>query len=299
MTGKTTPTGILLVGCARSGTTVAQREIAHATHALTLPETGFLQDICGDSRWHKYGTGGYHFFHRWRMANDRLWPRRRKAQRMLARVAGELSQPPPPTLPSKVSDALTPVTELLERSAREAGAPAWIGKTPNNIYCLDEVSRWLSQLWAIHLVRDGCDTVASLEDAARRYAGQPGHDFAIGMQANVARWNRAVRITRACLRRPRHLLLTYHDLVERRLHSLDPLFDALPRSALDAPPDNVLARDHEHWKQAAIDSPLCAAPGKFESVFDPQQQAWVREHLLGGGDVQRAHGLGAQPAERA
>lgn len=280
------PSRVFVVGCARSGTTIAQRLVSESVCALTVPETNFFPALYGDAAWRQYGRlGPRHAASLLRNGLGIAWPRRELARRSLHALATDV-QGAPPALPWRLDDCVTTFLAVLDEAAHRAGAPAWVEKSPNHLYYIDHLERTVPGARFVHVLRDGIDTVASLVDAGRRHAGS-GNDFSPDLAPNIARWRLAMQWHRRCLGRPGHVLVSLD-----RLSAQDwPARLGLPRPEAPCAP-SLIARSHEVWKANAVGGHVVASDDK-RGLLSVSELAQLRDALPGGGDLSRLFPGGA------
>jgi len=155
----------------------------------------------------------------------------------------------------------------------------------------------------VHVMRAGEDVVASAVDAEMRFAG--GDSFRGGAAFWVRHWNRAAETHLRYAGQPRHHVVCHEDLVQdseatlTRLLEWAGLDDEPPRSTR---PGEIADLRQEPWKRDALSGRVVAAARKFEALFGPQAQRWVRERLHDYGtlraEVARRQGAGGTAGGR-
>lgn len=282
VSGSSAPKRIFLVGCARSGTTVAQKFISEAIGALTVPETNFFPALYGDFGYRVFGNRGIrHPASVARAACDVTWPRRRVVQASLDALA-EVAGMPAAIAGARMSHCVDSFVACMDHLAHSAGAGAWLEKSPSHLYYLDYIEGTVPGALFVHILRDGVDTVASLQDAGRKYAGD-GNNFSTDIHANIARWNQAMHWHRRYLGRPGHVHAGFGALAGRDWAALLGVGAAgggggAPRKS---PP---ISRGHEVWKARALSGELVAPESKRGSLSAAELRA-LKSGLLGGGDI--------------
>lgn len=280
--GSRTPKRIFLVGCARSGTTIAQKFISDAVGALTVPETNFFPALYGDFGYRVFGTRGIrHPASVVRAACDVTWPRRRAVQASLDALADAIDVPAP-VAGARMSGCVDSFVACMDGVAQAAAAGAWLEKSPSHLYYLDYIEQAVPGALFVHILRDGVDTVASLQDAGRKYAGD-GNNFSTDIHANIARWNQAMRWHRRYLGRPRHVHAGFGALAGQDWAVLLGVGAAGPGVPRKSPP---ISRGHEVWKAGAVTGEL-QAPESKRGLLSALELRALKSGLLGGGDIAR------------
>ncbi|HEX6970039.1 MAG TPA: sulfotransferase [Micromonosporaceae bacterium] len=200
---------VFVVGCPRSGTTLLQLML-HAHPRIAIPpETRFLLEVYRDR--HRFGDLR-------RSANRRALahfivnrPQTRffdlglDPQTMIQEIVAA-----PPTLGSALGS-------VFRAYADRFGKPRWGDKRPAYLNNLDVIHQLFPDAQIVHIVRDGRDCVASLQE-------MPWHRQ--GIYHSIAAWAQAVdnaRIARRRLPADSFYELRYEDLVadpERELRAL-------------------------------------------------------------------------------
>lgn len=272
------PARIFVVGCARSGTTIAQKVISDAIGALTVPETNFFPALYGDAAFRQFGRKSFrHTLSGVHAALDITWPRGRHTRRSLDTLAAEVRVPWHGSR-FRASACVEEFIAILDAAAQQAGAAAWLEKSPNHLYYIDRIEQRVENARFVHVLRDGVDTVASLVDAGRRYAGN-GNDFTPDVAMNVARWNQAMRWHRQCAGRPGHVLVRLEKLAQYDWPAMLAVTPAGP-----APRSAGISREYEVWKAAAVSGSLVAQDDKRHLLGSVVIDR-IRRDLLNGGDI--------------
>ncbi|EAW35916.1 hypothetical protein L8106_07576 [Lyngbya sp. PCC 8106] len=193
-------TPVFLVGCPRSGTTLLQSLLAAHPDIISFPESKFFQ----------YFTPEYE--------------RRRKR-------LGFISQRLKPWLKHYFTDELGrsdlltyfPVIPLqflyvrqfikvLSLLAEEQGKPLFLEKTPQHIFYIHTIEKYIPNAKIIHLLRSGTDVVASLYEVTHRYP--QGWDGKWEIDRCVDHWKQAVKLSLNTKNKLNHHLVSYEQLTE-------------------------------------------------------------------------------------
>ncbi|WP_165371642.1 sulfotransferase family protein [Pseudolysobacter antarcticus] len=287
---------IFLVGCPRSGTTFVQATLARHPQIFSLPETSFFENILLDldRRVHPQASARPVAYHRngW-LVRTRS---RRRARAALTTIAAGLGSATPTFLRCWSLQAGTQaLVDMLDHSAAAQGCQAWLEKTPNHVHYVEEIRRYVPGVKFIHLLRNGEDVIASTLDAVMRYGNRGAASaFDRGLSWWVDYWNRAMTIHRACVGQPEHCFVFYEDLVadfENERRRLCKFIGV--DSDCDLQSAQELNFGEEPWLKSAVSGRLLPARPKFDALFGPKLQQWMRSHLLDYGEL-RAEFLATQ-----
>ena len=282
---------IFIVGCPRSGTTLLQSLLGAHRDVATFPETHFFDRLIGHGRRRTLHeresrvTGAA----RQLAASVRLFSGYTSAFQVSAawRFLSEL--PENVTAPDEASPRIekqaAAYLTLLDSIARSQNKCLWLEKTPDHLFYVDVIRRYVPDAMFIHIIRNGADVVASLFDVARKHPSEDWQDC-VAVDDCVSRWNLAVDETIKYASDPRHCIITYEKLVE----STDVVVDALCKFiGMEFDPkmlDNFhgvaekVALKSEPWKKANF-SPIKSRNSLlFGSVFSESEQQYILNNLI-------------------
>lgn len=261
---------IIIVGCARSGTTLLQAMV-HSHARLTMPpENRFVMPVY--RRRAEFGDLGD-------PANvdavaDAVTTRRGKFNDLGldADVVRRRMHEVPPTIGSLLG-------VVLESYALRCGKQRWGDKRPNYIRSLDDVLALFPDAQIVHMIRDGRDCVASLKR-------MPWWTF--GYPASVYKWARAIDVgieARDRLRADQYHEVRYEDLVSAPAEELDALcsflgepFDEAMLAHHRAADEKV--PDYKDW-HARVHEPVSrSAVQRWRDELD-EQELKLFEHVAG------------------
>ncbi|MGB5160076.1 MAG: sulfotransferase [Thermoanaerobaculia bacterium] len=101
---------------------------------------------------------------------------------------------------------------VLDELAQRRGSPYWIEKTPRHLRYLPFLARLSDgapEAKFVHVIRDGPDVVASLNEASRRW------DRHYDVDTSIRRWNEDVAFSLSRSREPNDSFIFYEELVSR------------------------------------------------------------------------------------
>ena len=159
----------------------------------------------------------------------------------------------------------------------------WIEKSPQNIFCVRQIDRYVADARIVHVVRDGLDNVASIIDAADHHDSFRGRfQGPDRVRRATAYWNNCLRISASSVGRARHVVVRYEDVVEFGAEALRPVAEALDvtitREMLVYRTDGIV-RPGEEWKLQP-DQSIRPQPSKFTTALSADEQASVRANAL-------------------
>lgn len=189
---------IFLIGSPRSGTTMLQSLLAAHPEVISFPESKFFQYLL-----YKKFVGKF-------------------AGRMEAFFKDEINRP---ELLQGFDDSQTVGTKVswfvgvLDGLAAEQNKSIWLEKTPEHIYFIDDIERFLPDAKFIHILRNGMDTIASLHEATRS-----SHDlWGPGWDLNhcIHRWKEAMLISHKYAKKSNHILVKYEEILDNKVKKLE------------------------------------------------------------------------------
>lgn len=193
---------IFLLGCPRSGTTMLQSLLAAHPEVISFPESKFFHYLL----YNKFAG--------------------KLPGRMEAFFKDEINRP---ELLQDFDDSQTVATKVswfvgvLDGLAAEQNKSIWLEKTPEHIYFIEDIQRFLPDAKFIHILRNSMDTIASLHEATRS-----SHDlWGPGWDLNhcITRWKEARLISHKYAKKSNHILVNYEEIVDNRVKKLKEICD--------------------------------------------------------------------------
>ena len=283
-------TRAFLVGCPRSGTTLLQSMLFAHPEIYSFPETNFFLSLFG--------------------ARDLLTMDEKpqgsiRKLRELVRAVMELlgvvdnrrsarAWEPVLLLPNfdvvprrnsnSLRDNIDAFIQTADAASLKAGRPIWVEKTPDHLFYVKRIKRYIPDAAFIHIIRSGRDTVASLVDAARKFPGV--WEGPTSPELAVRRWNVALRESLQYRGDPRHYMVCYEELVSDTVKVLTGLCGFLGSDFDMKMVENYsekavsIVRDPAHplvsGPQGQI---LNTADSKFRDLFSPAEQNFILSNL--------------------
>ncbi|MEG4579599.1 sulfotransferase [Microcoleus sp. MON1_C5] len=188
---------IFLVGSPRSGTTILQSLLAAHPEVISFPESKFFHYLLYDQFAGKLPG------------------------RMEAFFKDEIKRP---ELLKDFDDSQTVEAKaswfvrVLDGLAAEQKKSIWLEKTPEHIYFIDDIQRFLPDAKFIHILRNGMDTIASMYEATRSF----NELWGVGWDLNhcIDRWEHAMLTSHKYINKSHHILVKYEDLVDNKTQIL-------------------------------------------------------------------------------
>ena len=280
---------VFVVGCPRSGTTLAQAMLGAHPDVFTFPESHFFLKVWG-----------------------RLWPSRRFGV-VVPRAARHALRNTMGLIGARIDDPPTSIrfrpyarrfAVEVDHAAHVRSKRCWVEKSPVHLHCMREITSVIPDAHFVHVVRNGVDVVNSFYDlcltnpnwvrqvlpgSPRDHLADEGRSRRI-LWAIAARWAEDVERTQAALARPRQIVLLYDELVRAPRESLSSAlgllglgFDEAVLRHWEAADDVVgWRRDRPHMR--AVFSPIDSEPATLtRSVLDESMRAQVAARLPAGG----------------
>ena len=284
---------IFVVGCPRSGTTLLQSYLAAHDDMLSSPEVNFVNGVVGNE---------------WRRVNGRKPPGSRLRdwrelvrewlglanRTVISRLEYLLRHVPDDDLlaelrtrrrwPYTFAGAIRLLVAMLDSLAVARGKTGWLEKSPAQFAYVRYVFRYVPGARVIHIVRNGTDVVASLQDAARKYPEQmwaPYHDLDLCIDT----WNRAVTSISRWRAHPRHMVIRYELLLENPEAMLPDVCASVgltySQAMIDRRPEvaKELKASDEPWKDA-VTAAVRKPQARFDELFTAEQAAHIRSRLV-------------------
>lgn len=275
------PHRIFVVGCPRSGTTLAQALLASHPRLVTLPETHFFTDLPHSSRIARL-----------------LGLASRSARERLRDVASSLNMNVPPETGwcRTVRRASTDFTDLLDRYAEREGSAGWLEKTPYHLHRIEIIADHVPGARFCHVLRRGPETVASLYAETQRNPDSWGG--ARGLERCVSRWLGDTERSLSFLEDPRHAHMFYDEFVEDPSSVVEEVWKRLGLSAAALNRERFLETkeraepDDAPWQRVGetVDPDRTS---RLREVMTYEQRAELREVLRREGRLRDLYWKGA------
>lgn len=185
---------IFVVGCPRSGTTLLQSLLAAHPEITSFPETQFFLHLWGEDL------------------------ARTLTERLRVFFSEDLKRPEfLETMQSQqsVADRVAWFTSFLDELAAENSNNIWLEKTPQHLFFIEDILRYLPEARFIHITRQPLDAIASLY-LATRMPSQQNHGWGgpWTLERCATMWKQSDRATKVYTNNPQHLIVSYEQLTE-------------------------------------------------------------------------------------
>jgi hypothetical protein len=198
---------IFLVGCPRSGTTLVQSLLAAGEGVTSFTESHFFDRVLGAPPLDR------------RVVGDA------RARLQAFRAENDLDEPLPAGVLERANEspeaAARAFAAVLDAAAAGRGCGCWVEKTPDHLFRIGAIRRFLPDAEFVHVVRAPEPTVRSLVRASRDW-GKPRSGLAFALK-----WLTCVRLTARWRGRHGHHVVFYEDLVAAPEEQARSLYDAL------------------------------------------------------------------------
>ncbi len=188
---------IFLVGSPRSGTTILQSLLAAHPEVISFPESKFFHYLLYEKFAAKLPSRMEAFF------NDEI-------NRPELLQGFDDSQ----SVEAKVSWFVG----VLDGLAAEENKRIWVEKTPEHIYFIEDIERFLPDVKFIHILRNSMDCIASMYEATRTFNELWGGDW--DLDHCIERWEYAVLTSHKYVDNPNHILVKYEELLDDKIKIL-------------------------------------------------------------------------------
>jgi len=201
-------------------------------------------------------------------------------KKVLKRFGREDLIPLLPEQPWQFKECVAIYLSVLDHITVEEGNKLWVEKTPLHILRLDLIEEYVPSPLVVHIVRNGCDVVASIVDRYRKNSEmfkEQDIDYGIDL------WNKCIVETEKWIDKENHYVVEYEDIVRDPLNALNRIGgeinlkfeksdimnrdDAVERAVLDSEPwkSNVYGKIKER--------------SKYESIFDNDTIYYINNNL--------------------
>jgi hypothetical protein len=285
-----------LLGCPRSGTTLAQSMIAAHPDVLTFAEVAFLaymvrlEPLRLDSHKLSLRTPAFNIARRLSLAIGITDPRpaRRKFEKLLKVLDRTDLEGLKPDNFYGIQGNVQAYLRVLETVAEQQQKKLWLDKSPEYVFCIPAIEKLISGAKFVHIVRNGPDTIASLYDAAKKYSQKKfGFYKYLDLDLCIKRWNDSVAVSHKYVDRPNHKIIRYESLVASPEVLLEELCQFLE---IEFAPEILDKRAavagemvHRHtlnnW-HGRVTQPISKPEQKFDHIFDEKQQQYIRARLI-------------------
>ncbi|TAF55369.1 MAG: polysaccharide deacetylase [Oscillatoriales cyanobacterium] len=184
---------IFLVGSPRSGTTILQSLLAAHPEVISFPESKFFHYLLYDKFVAKLPSRMESFF-KDEINRPELLQGFDDSQSVEAKVSWFVG--------------------VLDGLAAEQHKSIWLEKTPEHIYFIPDIERFLPDVKFIHILRNSMDCIASMHEATRDFNELWGGGW--DLARCIDGWKYAVLTSHKYLDKSNHILVKYEELVDNK-----------------------------------------------------------------------------------
>ncbi len=263
-------TRVFLAGCPRSGTTLLQSLLAANSHVISFPETHFYERLV-----------------RGRLLTALGVPSRR-ARPHWSEFLGEIGHPEmQPILPKNaifIRQFSKAFVQVLDTIALDQGMFVWLEKTPGHLRHVRTIEKLVDRTRFVHIVRNGEDTIASLNDLRNKQPRTWGRWFA-SLDHCIQRWVTDVRISKEYASKENHRLVRYEQLVKNPRSVLENLcgFVGVPFEenmlAGNTKSADRLILEAEPWKKSVNEPIWTTGKRRFYEFLNEEERQYIRSHI--------------------
>jgi peptidoglycan/xylan/chitin deacetylase (PgdA/CDA1 family) len=188
---------IFLVGAPRSGTTILQSLLAAHPEVISFPESKFFHYLLYDKFAAKLPSRMEVFFNN-EINRPELLQGFDDSQSVEAKVSW--------------------FVRILDGLAAEQNKSIWLEKTPEHIYFIEDIERFLPDVKFIHILRNSMDCIASMYEATRNFNELWGGGW--DLDHCIERWEYAVLTSHKYVDNPHHILVNYEELLDDKIKIL-------------------------------------------------------------------------------
>jgi hypothetical protein len=261
---------VFIVGCPRSGTTLLQSLLAANSKILSFPETHFYEMIVGG-----------------RLRSALSLPSKR-AKPYWYDFLEEIGHPELGSILPKnaifIRQYSNAFIQALDTIAQSQDKTVWLEKTPGHLRQIDQINKLVPRVRFIHIIRNGKDTIASINELGNQYPETWGRWYR-SLDRSIQRWVTDVRISIKYATNEKHRLVRYEELIQNPKIVLENLcaFIGVPFE------ENMLADhlksadqiilDREPWKASVQDPIWPNRKHRFYDFLNDEQREYIHMHI--------------------
>ncbi|MEG5059416.1 sulfotransferase [Microcoleus sp. A2-C5] len=189
---------IFLVGAPRSGTTILQSLLAAHPEVISFPESKFFHYLLYEKFAGKLQSRMEAFF------NDEI-----KHPELLEGFDNSQS----------VETKASWFVGVLDSLATAQNKSIWLEKTPEHIYFIEDIERFLPDVKFIHILRNSMDCIASMYEATRNFNELWGGGW--DLDHCIERWEYALLTSHKYFNKSNHILVKYEELLDNKIKILE------------------------------------------------------------------------------
>lgn len=262
---------ILIVGMARSGTTLTQQLLASHPVFFSPPETHYFQFLLRvDLR--KYTD--YIF-----VPSQRFMKFINYNNQKIVSIDESLN------IPSNTKTAVEYFVSTMDYNASLHNKKGWIEKTPGHILHIDRIEKYYQDIKFIHILRNPKNILASLVDVARKYP-EKWVDYT-DIERTISEIESILKISEQYSKNPNHLLIEFdkflkntHSTLTHMAHfcGIDASGEIIDTMTKEYKSNNLFRND-EKWKTGYGDKLDSNRKSKFDTIFTKEEKNTIVNKL--------------------
>ena len=262
---------IFIVGCPRSGTTLLQTILMAHPKIISFPETHFFSYAFPSNKLKRFFT----------------WPAL-NVQRSMKEFLNEINRLDLLDL-YKIGlfnkSYSRPFISMLDKLAIDSNKYIWIEKTPKHLHHINEITKEISNVKFIHIIRNGKNNIASLYHARNKYSDTWAKGRIVkGKSLNrcINRWKKDIQISKLFLGKENHFHLFYEELISDTSRVILNLYKFLDLDTnnifINNEKHNQVITNNEPWKKNNSKS-IRKTKSKFNSILSDNQKKEVSNKI--------------------
>lgn len=241
-------TRLMIIGLARSGTTVLHKLIGSFTNVHTIPESHFF-----DYHFQYYNLFGFKYFKKKRPFNLNV------IENNIGYPLHHIKKINPRTKKEYVSEFML----VMDYIASQYGKEIWLEKTPSHLEFIPMIETYTEEIEFIHLLRNPIDNVSSLVRASRQYPQYFKHQ---DIYKAIKRYRNYFDISIKHRMKKRHHLVKYENLCDDTPRYIAHFKDKFELKETEKSCSRNIVHKHEKWKDKSISQDIEKQTNKFETL---------------------------------
>lgn len=232
-----------MVGCPRSGTTLAQSMITSHSKVVSCPETRILSLTIPIFKWRQL----------FKIYSQKDMKTLNQQMKICGYTGSELQIPQRFIFSTKKwTQLVLNAMDILGKNLSNKGEEIFLEKTPRHLHFVDLISSEEPESKYIHILRDGLEVVASMEKATSMNTD-------VWSKRNTDKcifwWNRSIKLSQRYTNKDNHFFLTYSSLINDKETTVRKLCQFLEIDFEDSMINDYAATaqnlifEHEEWKK--------------------------------------------------
>ncbi|MHA1221744.1 MAG: sulfotransferase family protein [Candidatus Heimdallarchaeaceae archaeon] len=152
----------------------------------------------------------------------------------------------------------------------------WVEKTPDHLKYVEYIEVMVKEAVFIHVIRNGCDVIASLYDAGLKYPKRWEGVYTIDQCTQ--KWKKAIKLSKEYVGNKNHFFVRYEDIIKNPARVLKEICGFLKIQYSESMLNNSrmesdkLILNFEPWKESVRESIKNKIGLKFQKIFNEEEQ---------------------------